>query len=71
MIKTYLGQLYSSDWRVFEGNGCLTKIRINWLDLITKKILPQLLNKHIENEFGREPFFIEAINKLAKKNINE
>jgi hypothetical protein len=31
----------------------------------------QLLNQRIENEFGDEPFFLEAITILKQKGINK
>jgi transcriptional regulator with XRE-family HTH domain len=36
-------------------------------DLDYKEIQIQLLNQRIDEHFGNEPFFNEAINKLAKK----
>jgi transcriptional regulator with XRE-family HTH domain len=35
-------------------------------DLDYKEIQIQLLNQRIDDHFGNEPFFIEAIKKLAK-----
>ena len=39
-------------------------------DLDYKEIQIQLLNQRIENEFGDEPFFLEAITILKQKGIN-
>jgi hypothetical protein len=36
-------------------------------DLDYKEIQIQLLNQRIDEHFGNEPFFNEAIKKLAKK----
>ena len=37
-------------------------------DLDYKEMQIQLLNQRIDEHFGNEPFFNEAINKLAKTN---
>ena len=36
-----------------------------------KEMQIQLLNQRIENEFGDEPFFLEAITILKQKGINK
>lgn len=40
-------------------------------DLDYKELQIQLLNQRIKNEFGNEPFFLEAINIIKKKESNK
>jgi transcriptional regulator with XRE-family HTH domain len=40
---------------------------VELFDLNYKEMQIQLLNQRIENEFGDEPFFLEAITVLKKK----
>jgi transcriptional regulator with XRE-family HTH domain len=61
--------------KIENGERQLQSHMINGLselfDLNYKEMQIQLLNQRIENEFGDEPFFLEAITILKQKGINK
>jgi transcriptional regulator with XRE-family HTH domain len=61
--------------KIENGERQLQSHMINGLselfDLDYKEMQIQLLNQRIENEFGDEPFFLEAITILKQKGINK
>ena len=60
--------------KIENGERQLQSHMLNGLSVLFnldyKEMQIQLLNQRIENEFGDEPFFLEAITILKQKGIN-